>query len=69
MYIQRLIDFLAGLYWRLFGVRDQPDLTEEDDMAKKKKKTKGKARSAVSGKYVSKDFAASHPKTTVNEKK
>lgn len=37
-----------------------------------KKKTalpKGKSRSAKTGKYVSKDFAAKHKNTTVTEKK
>lgn len=33
------------------------------------KKSSGKARSAISGKYVSMKYAKSHPKTTVIEKK
>lgn len=31
------------------------------------KKNSGKARSAVNGRYVSKDYAKKHPKTTVVE--
>ncbi|WP_450104154.1 hypothetical protein [Rhodococcus triatomae] len=34
-----------------------------------KKGGSGKARSAITGKYVSKQYAASHPKTTVVEGK
>ena len=33
-----------------------------------KKSTGSKARSAVTGKYVKKDYAKKHPKTTVVEK-
>jgi hypothetical protein len=32
------------------------------------KMAKTKARSAVTGKYVAKSYAKSHPKTTVNER-
>ena len=34
----------------------------------KKPSSSGKARSALSGRYVSKDYAKKHPKTTVVEK-
>ncbi|MBM7458568.1 hypothetical protein JOE26_001243 [Rhodococcus coprophilus] len=34
-----------------------------------KGKGSGKARSAITGKYVSKSYATSHPKTTVVEGK
>ncbi len=41
-------------------------------MAKKSSgssKSSGKSRSAITGRYVKKSYAKSHPKTTVTEKK
>jgi hypothetical protein len=37
-------------------------------MAGKKKSGGGKARSAITGRYVSKAYAKKHPKTTVVER-
>ncbi len=37
-------------------------------MSKSKSSGSGKARSAVSGRYVAKEYAKSHPRTTVVER-
>lgn len=34
-----------------------------------KEKSGGKSRSAITGRYVTAEYAKSHPKTTVTEKK